>query len=66
MHKRTSYSSVKLESWKNAWYRGDIALLVVRNAESVGVSEGKTRSIRGFYTPKKHFYGCNGSPWVYV
>ena len=46
--------------------RGDIALVIVQNAESLGVSEGKTRSIRGSYAPKKHFYGCDCSSWVYA
>ena len=34
---------------------GDVAHLIVQNAESVGVREGKTRSIRSFHAPKKHF-----------
>ena len=41
-HKCSSYSSVKLGGWQNALYRGDIALLIVQNAESAGVREGKT------------------------
>ena len=41
-HKCGSYGSVKLESWQNALHRGDIALLIVQNAESVGVREGET------------------------
>ena len=40
--------------------------MIVQNAESMGASEGKTRSIRGFYAPKKHFYGCDRSSRVYA
>jgi len=29
--------------------------MIVQNAETMGVRESKTRSIRGFYAPKKHF-----------
>lgn len=58
-YKYTSYSSVKL-------YWGDIAHLTVQNAESLGVSKGKTSVKWGFYAPKKHFYGCDGSSWVYA
>ena len=65
-HKCGSYSSVKLESRQTALHRGDIALMIVQNAETMGVRESKTRSIRGFYAPKKHFYVCNGSSWVYA
>ena len=65
-HKCTSYSSVKLGGWQNAVYRGDIALLIVQNAEDPSVSKGKTSVNWGVYAPKKHFYGCDGSSWVYV
>ena len=54
------------KSWQNALYGAKIRLITVQNAENVGASEGKTRSIRGFYAPKKHFYGCDGSSWVYA
>ena len=47
-------------------YRGNVALLIVQNAENPSVSKGKTRSIRGFYAPKKHFYGCDRSSRVYA
>ena len=49
-----------------ALYEAEILHLVVQNAKNSSVSEGKTRSIRGFYSPKKHFYGCDGSSWVYA
>ena len=65
-HKCGSYSSVKLESRQTALHRSDIALMIVQNAETMGVRESKTRSIRGFYAPKKHFYGCDCSSWVYA
>ena len=41
-HKCSSYSSVKLKSRQNDLHRGDVALLIVQNAGSVDVSEGKT------------------------
>lgn len=65
-HKYTSYSSVKPESWQIALYEAEILHLVVQNAETMGVREGKTRTNWSFYAPKKHFYGCDGSSWVYV
>ena len=65
-YKCSSYSSVVVGDWQIALYAGDTALLIVRNAESVGVREGKTSVNWGFYAPKKHFYGCDGSSWVYV
>lgn len=65
-HKCSSYSSVKLKSRQNALYKGDIAHQIVQNAGSMGVSEGKTKENWGFYASKKHFYGCDGSSWVYV
>ena len=40
--------------------------MIVQNAETMGERESKTRSIRGFYAPKKHFYGCDCSSWVYA
>ena len=40
--------------------------MIVQNAETMDVRESKTRSIRGFYAPKKHFYGCDCSTWVYA
>ena len=40
--------------------------MIAQNAETMGVRESKTRSIRGFYAPKKHFYGCDCSSWVYA
>ncbi len=40
--------------------------MIAQNAETMGVRESKTRSIRGFYAPKKHFYGCDRSSWVYA
>ncbi len=40
--------------------------MIVQDAETMGVRESKTRSIRGFYAPKKHFYGCDCSSWVYA
>lgn len=46
--------------------RAIVALNIVQNAGRMGVREGKTRPFRGFYAPKKHFYECDGSPWVYV
>ena len=52
--------------WQIAECKGDIALMIVQNAETMGVRESKTRSIRGFYAPKKHFYGCDGSSWIYA
>lgn len=54
------------KSQQNALYGAEIRLITVQNAENVGASEGKTRSIRGFYSPKKNFYGCDGSSWVYA
>ncbi len=65
-YKCSSFSSVKPESRQIALYEAEILHLVVQNAETMGVREGKTRSIRGFYAPKKHFYGCDGSSWVYA
>ena len=47
-------------------HRDDAALMIVQNAETMGVREGKTRSIRSFHAPRKHFYGCDGSSWVYA
>lgn len=41
-HKCTSYSSVKLESGRIALHEAEILHLVVQNAESVGMREGKT------------------------
>ena len=41
-HKCTSYSSVKLESRQVTLYEAEILHLVVQNAESAGVREGKT------------------------
>lgn len=49
-----------------ALYEAEILHLVVQNAESMGASEGKTRSIRGSYAPKETFCGCDRSSWVYV
>ena len=40
--------------------------MIVQNAETMGVREGKTRSIRSFHAPKKHFYGCDGSSWGFM
>ena len=39
---------------------------MVQNAESMGASEGEMSVIWGFYAPKKHFYGCDDSSWVYA
>lgn len=44
----------------------EMLLLVVQNAESMSVSEGKMRSNRDFYAPKEHFYGCSCSRRVYA
>ena len=41
-YKYTSYSGVKLESRQTAPRRSDIALMIVQNAETMGVREGKT------------------------
>ena len=41
-YKCGSYSSVKPESRQIAEYKGDIAHLIVQNAESMGVRKGKT------------------------
>ena len=49
-----------------ALYEAEILHLVVQNAGNPGVKEGKMRLNRGFYTPKKHIYGCDGSSWVYA
>ena len=65
-HKCGSYSSVKLESWQIVLHKGDMAHPIVQNAENPSVREGKTRSIRSFHAPKKHFYGCDGSSWIYA
>ena len=65
-HKCSSYSSVKLEIRQIALHMSGTALMIVQNAVRMGVREGKTRSIRDFYAPKKHFYGCDGSSLVYV
>ena len=65
-HKCGSYSSVKLKIRQNALHKGDVAHPIVQNAENPGVREDKTRSFRGFYAPQKHFYGCDGSSWVYT
>ena len=54
-YKCSSYSSVKLEGRQIALHRGDIALVIVQNAESAGVREGKTRSIRGVCARKSTF-----------
>lgn len=43
-----------------------IVLSIVQNAETMGVREGKTRSIRGSYAPKEPFCGCDRSSWVYA
>ena len=45
---------------------GDTALMIVQNAENPSVREGKMRLNAGFYAPKKHFYGCDRSSWVYA
>ena len=29
-------------------------------------AQGKMRLNAGFYAPKKHFYGCDRSSWVYA
>ena len=60
-HKCGSYSSKVLESRQIALYEAEMLHLVVQNAETMGVREGKTRSIRSFYALKKHFYGCDRS-----
>ena len=65
-HKCGFYSSVKLESRQIALHRSDVALMIVQNAESMGVREGRMSVNWGFYAPKKHFYGCDGSSWVYA
>lgn len=41
-YKCGSYSSAKLKSWQIALHRGDIALMIVQNAENPSVREGKT------------------------
>lgn len=41
-HKYTSYSGVKLEGRQAALYEVKMLLLVVQNAETMGVREGKT------------------------
>lgn len=51
-YKCDSYSSVKLESRQIALRRGDIALMIVQNAETMGVKEGKMRLNWSFYAPK--------------
>ena len=38
----------------------------VQNTDNLGVSKGKTSVNWSFYAPKKQFYGCDGSSWVYV
>ena len=40
--------------------------MIVQNAENQSVSKGKTSVNGGVYTLKKHFYGCDGSSWVYA
>ena len=40
--------------------------LVVQNAESMGVREGKMRLNGDIYAPKKPFCGCDRSSWVYA
>ena len=65
-YKCDSYSSKKLKSRQITLHRGDITLMIVQNAETMGVREGKMRSIRGFYAPKEPFYGCDRSSWVYA
>jgi len=65
-HKCTAYSSVKLESGRIALHGGDIALMIVQNAENPSVREGKMKLNGGVYAPKKHLYGCDGSSWAYV
>ena len=65
-YKCSSYSSVKPKSRQIALRRGDIALLIVQNAENPSVSNGKTSVNWGVYAPKKHFYGCDRSSWVYA
>lgn len=65
-HKCGSYSSVKLKSWQIAEYKGNMEHLIVQNAGNPGVKEGKMRLNWGVYAPKKHFYGCDGSSWVYA
>ena len=52
-HKCSSYCSVVVRNRQNALYKGNIALPTVQNARSMGAREGKTRSFRGFYLPKK-------------
>ena len=47
-------------------YRGNIALLIVQNAKNPSVSKGKMRLHGGVYALKKHFYGYDGSSWVYA
>ena len=61
-----SYSSVKPESRQIALYMEDTALMIVQNAENMGVREGKTSVDWDVYAQKKHFYGCDGSSWVYA
>ena len=41
-YKCSSYSSVKLKNRQITEYKGDIALMMVQNAEIMGVREGKT------------------------
>ena len=65
-YKYASYSGVKLESRQTALYEAAILHLVVQNAGNPGVKEGKTSVNWSFYAPKKRFYGCDGSSWVYV
>lgn len=65
-YKCSSFSSVKLESRRIALHMGDTALMIVQNAENPSVREGKMRLNAGFYAPKKHFYGCDRSSWVYA
>ena len=54
-YKCGSYSSVKLKNRQITEYNGDIALMIVQNAEIMGVREGKTSMNWSFYAPKITF-----------